>query len=156
MQNKSFASLLKQILDASEMDVKSAHALLTEQGVSISYSVLAAYRSFDSVPALERAKAILKAFDYPIDEDELIETLEHSRAEFKELKREKRSHISRGIRIQPEAISPKMDVDELEMLLDYRIKELFGNAGSLNMYITQLIHDDLTENGYVNSAQEDE
>lgn len=150
----TFSTLLTQLVEESEESLrqiaKKIQDRLNDQNssVKISYQALAAYRNFTSVPSFERAVIIINYFNYSIDNKQLTEILDYSRAELKKMNEEK--DIRQGIRLNPKNFEEGMSVMELEIIIKQRITEIYGeDNGSINTYVTDLMKKDLISSGYI-------
>ena len=150
----TYSMLLQQILDAVNMNDKSANSFLNENGLAISYPAFWSYRSFRSVPSFERAKAILKGFNYPIEDSDLEEILEYSRVELKNNILETKKYISKGVRLSPRQIAPSLSADELENVIMERARKVIGPDATINNYLNTLVKRDLIESGYIEEESE--
>ena len=152
MQKTTFATVFGQILAASDMSLRQAHAYLEERGVQVPYQTLSAYKTFSAVPAYDRALDILKAFDYEIADEDLSELLQYSATELKQYREDARKYLNRGVRINPKFFSEDMTSDDLEFIINQRIEE--SGDGTLNTYLMRLIKEDLTKNGFLGEENE--
>lgn len=141
MTNITFSSLFTQILNASNMNLREAHALLADKDVNVPYSSLSAYKTFAAVPTYDRALNMLRAFEYKISNDELIEILAYSKSQLSNLRDDTRQYFNKGVRINPENISEGLSSEELARMIEQRIADL--SESNFNTYIAKLIKDDL-------------
>lgn len=153
MQLITFSAMLNQIMNASHINLRKAHKLLQENGVSISYSSLAAYKAFTAVPSYERAQEVLRAFDYELSDEELMEVLLYSRSELKEYREDARQYLNKGFRMNPKYFAENMTSDDLELLIDRRIDET--GEGTLNSYVSRLVKEDLIRSGLLESEDKE-
>ena len=146
----TFAVLLSQILEGSGIRyAKQAYEIIEQNGVRISYSTFANYKSFTTVPEFRIAKEILQSFDYECSDEELRSILEHSSRELKNMRDESRTLLRRGISINPEYYRDDLDADTLQDYIVECAKEELGPDATINEYINYLIKKDLTEKGYM-------
>ena len=142
----TFSSLFIQLLSSSEMSLRKVHQLLND---TISYPALSSYKNFNTVPPLDRARAILNVFNYPISDDELLEILAYSKKELKEYNEDDDKLYRKSIRIVPSDIQANLTRQALEQIITSRVLDVDPENGNINKYITELIKKDLYENSYL-------
>lgn len=145
-----FSALLSQLLGESKQPANEIVRLITknDQTIKISYPAFMSYKNFDTVPSYEKAKTILDYFNYKMTEDELAEVLTHSRTELKKIKESEAKTVRQGVRLSPSYFGVE-SADDLSVIIQRRITDLYKEDGSMNTYISDLIKRDLKDSGYI-------
>lgn len=143
MRRITFAALFTQLLENSEFkNLRAFSDALDHDGYSISYTSLAAYKSFNSIPGFERARAIVNELDYyQLSDADLRSILEFSAESLGKIRADSRT-LQRGIRLNPEHISPGMTASELNLHMMERAETLLGENATVNSYFEYLIKKD--------------
>lgn len=131
-----------------ESDFKTMKELsdaLSESGAPIKYTTLMSYKKFEVVPPFEKAKQIVRTFEYDLPDDDLQKILDYSRSELKAINSSRR-YLQRGFRLNPRHFRKDMTVEQLEQRISERADTLFGDNATINMYIEYLIKKDMEEN----------
>ena len=152
----TFSALLAQLVDESGMTNRKVALEIQEKlrkensNVSLSYPAFFAYRNFTMVPTFEKALIIVNFFNYDISNEDLSAILEYSRSELKKMREDEAKDIRQGIRIKPSNFYEGLSASELEIIINQRIDELYGEGnGSMNAYVNDLIKNDLIKYGYI-------
>lgn len=104
------------------------------------------YRTGEQVPDYIVAKAILEFLNIDINEDELREILLQSKERSKELRKMQKTP-SKLLYINSTNIDLGIDIGTvgIEEVINDRVRELYGNDGSIKKYIEDLIQKDLND-----------
>lgn len=156
--NTTFSILLSQLIEQMGFTTRQACSFLKKKDVHIPYSTLAGYKAFDTVPSIDRARQILNAFSYDIDDSALNELIEYSKEENRKLK-ESNGYVQTGIRLSVKQFGKNIDNEQLSLILTQRaneLSELIEGQPSLNSYVSYLIKKDLMESGYIANKGEKE
>lgn len=148
-----FATILKQLISGSGLNLIKTLNYLQNHDVSVSYSALSTYQKGNAVPSFDRARSILDAFDYPIEDDDLREILNMSRSRMQEQHEQSSDVVNTSIRLRPEYFG-NMSASDLLFTIRDRVKTFPEADGNMNRYINFLIRKDLVESGYID-LQED-
>lgn len=146
--NTTFSSLITQLMEQMDFSTKDTCKFLSDKGIDIPYSTFASYKSFDTVPSINRAKQILDTFNYEIGDEELREMIQYSKEENRKLK-ESNGYVQTGIRLATKQFSNDIDSEQLQVMITQRANELIENQPSINSYVTYLIKKDLIDSGYL-------
>lgn len=144
----TFSTLLVQLMEQMSFNTKETCDFLKHNGIDVPYSTFSSYKSFETVPSIERARSIINAFGYQISEAELKEIISYSREESRKLK-ESNGYVQTGIRLSAKQFGKDIDSEQLDVMLTQRASELIEKQPSLNSYVTYLIKKDLIESGYL-------
>ena len=141
------------ILDAAMRDygvgVRNFAEVLEEQGITdINFRRISDYRNGNHTPTYDRAKLMLRALEYEISEEELLDALRENREEIKNQEsylNSESKEVRRTIRIKLKRLIPNIEPEEAERFLQNRIEELFGDSSRISDYIQSLIAKDLQQ-----------
>lgn len=135
-----FSDLVKGLMkDKNLRKAKNTHIWLSNHDCNIAYSSLVRYISGSACPSFGKAKLILKAFEYDIDDNELQEILSNS----KKATDENDNSIMKGTVLSSSDFG--VSTVQLEELINQRILET--ETSSFSKYIATLVKKDLIENG---------
>lgn len=144
--NLTFSVLMTQLYEESDFKtMKELSDALSESGAPIKYTTLMSYKKFEVVPPFEKAKQIVRTFEYDLPDDDLQKILDYSRSELKAINSSRR-YLQRGFRLNPRHFRKDMTVEQLEQRISERADTLFGDNATINMYIEYLIKKDMEEN----------
>jgi hypothetical protein len=151
MYQITFSALMLQLMQASSTALKQLFESLKQNGSSITYTSLSAYKTGTVIPPFEKASEILKVFGYEMSQDDLTSVLSYSRQELKNYKDETGTSHSQGIRILPSIFGEEYSSAQIMSRVDQRVNE--GGFGNINNYINHLIKKDLVENNYMEDEE---
>lgn len=142
----AFHEILAYILEEKKLNKNTASKYLKNKGLDIERHVVSTYVNCTVVPRAFRAKEILQAFEYELNDDDLKEALELS----KQIKRSQSygndKYFVTGIRIPFSRLSSiENNPLKIELMLNERINEInrrLKKRGTIS-YITTLIKADL-------------
>lgn len=148
MSNK-IMPLFSEILNDSMYQETKANRRLVEgisNSVRCSMRNIQRYRTGEQVPDYIVAKAILEFLNIDINEDELREILLQSKERSKELRKMQKTP-SKLLYINSTNIDLGIDIGTvgIEEVINDRVRELYGNDGSIKKYIEDLIQKDLND-----------
>ena len=151
MSNLRFSLLLKSAMEDYGVGPNKLEEILREQGVeNITNKRISEYTREVSTPSLEKAEIIMKALEYPIDDDTLKESLDLNRMLIKEERKEnelnERSSYGRTltVHVRLRKLVPGLLPLEAEARVISRIRELYGDEDVVN-YVEKLIAADLQQ-----------
>lgn len=143
--NITFSALMTQLYDQSDFKtIKELSDAMSDSGAPIKYTTLMSYKKFEVVPPFEKARQIIRAFQYELSDDDLQKILDYSRSELKAINSSRR-YLQRGFRLNPRHFKKDMTVEQLEQRISERADVLFGDNATINMYIEYLIKKDMEE-----------
>lgn len=154
----AFHEILAYILEEKNLNKNTASKYLKTKGIDIERAVVSTYVNCTVVPKPFRAKEILQAFGYEMNDDELKEALNLS----KQIKRSQNygndKYFVTGIRIPFSKLSSiETNPLKIELMLNQRINEInqrIKKRGTIS-YITTLIKADL-DYGLLDDALKEE
>ena len=154
--SECFSVILTQAMQAYGVGCRKFDEILVESGITdISYKRISDYSNGIHTPSFERAKALLSALEYPIDDKTLMNALKLNR----EMIKDEADYVSVGskevrrtIRIKLKRLLPDKTEEETERFLWQRITDLCGDEKQLSLYVQGLIAKDLQE--YILSGEE--
>ena len=150
MDNITFSMLLTQIMEGSNIRfANTAYQIIKEHGIDISYPTFANYKSFSTVPPYEVARQILDCFDYECTDAELVEILDYSNRELKNMRQDERKSFKRTINLIPKNFEDDLSADSLQTLLEMRAQDIYGEEANINKYINYLVYEDLIKHGLI-------
>lgn len=164
---ETYSTLLRQILEDQNINLKELHADLLNLDIDITYPSLYGYLTGKTVPAFELAKEILAKENYVIDDADLISTLKYSRKKWKEAQQGEDSVLDIHMKIKPETIDKTFmnNTAALKSALEMRAEELFTDTElvtqftasgkrKLGAYLAYLVRKDLIENDFIEGDEE--
>lgn len=152
MFGQRFSLLLKKAMEEYGVGSTKLAEILKEQGVNnISNKRISEYTRAVSTPSLEKAKVIMSVLEYPIDEEDLKESLALNR----ELIRDEHmqdtialesNNYARAlvVRVRLRNITPGQPTIDTERRVMDRARDLFGTQ-DIARYVEKLISKDLQE-----------
>lgn len=148
-RNTNFSDFVRSLMASSDYgSYRKLYKTLSERDCDFSYSTLTGYCNGNVCPTPEKARQIISAFDYPIDEEELDDLLNQSKNMIREMDQSEK-YIQHGVRIPVNYFGlPKA---KLEISMSKRAEEVTGKDKSFNAYICYLIKEDLTKSGILES-----
>ena len=143
--NITFSALMTQLYDQSDFKtIKELSDAMSDSGSPIKYTTLMSYKKFEVVPPFEKARQIIRTFQYELSDDDLQKILDYSRSELKAINSSRR-YLQRGFRLNPRHFRKDMTVEQLEQRISERADTLFGDHATINMYIEYLIKKDMED-----------
>ena len=85
---------------------------MSDSGAPIKYTPLMSYKKFEVVPPFEKARQIIRTFQYELSDDDLQKILDYSRSELKAINSSRR-YLQRGFRLNPRHFRKDMTVEQL-------------------------------------------
>lgn len=150
-----FSGILAEAMEAYGVGPKRMEGLLLDRGIDdISFKRISEYANGVHTPTFERARLLLQALDFSIDDEALLEALRLNRLlirEEAEYMSDRSREIRRTVRIKLHPLLPGHTAEEAERFLWSRIEELCGEH-QLSLYLQNLISKDLRE--YIISREE--
>jgi len=151
-----FSGILQVAMDSYGVGCRRFQTILESRGINdITYKRISDYSNGVHTPSFEKARVMLNVLEYPIEDEELIQSLKLN----KELIKEEAEYMTSGskevrrtIRIKLKRLLPGQTPEETERFLWQRISDLCGDEKQLSLYIQGLISKDLQE--YIVSKEE--
>lgn len=149
--SESFAALLRDAMERAGVGGRRLEDLLHDAGIhNISDKRISEYCNALHTPSYEKARQLLDVLDYPLSDQELLESLRRNRELIREGSAMGGSYdpnreLHTTIRIKLRKLVPGQSAEENERYLHERVLELFGREKSLSDYIQWLIAKDLSE-----------
>lgn len=154
--SECFSGLLAEAMEAYGVGPKRLEGLLQDRGITdISFKRISEYANGLHTPSFERARVLLQALEFSIDDEALLEALRLNRElirEETEYMSDRSREIRRTVRIKLKPLLPGRTAEESERFLWSRIEELCDGERKLSLYIQNLIAKDLRE--YIISREE--
>lgn len=138
-----FSEILDAHMTAGGFNVRSFTKFLNEKGINVSPQRVSDYRNCSATPSYERARQILDALEYSMSEKDLIDSLKQNKDIYKSYEYKREDFLKASVSLKLKAIFPDKDVMETKRIVLDRIKELYGENGSFNTYLTDLVINDL-------------
>lgn len=136
-------------INANGIDAtKACKLVFTKTKRNISPRSMRRYVTGEIVPDYLKAKDILSAFNFKIDEMELRKSLELSKQQRELFNMSRSRHytsIDKSIRIKLVGMIEGLSPEDTNRLLSERIGLLLGDPGEITTYINMLIKKDLEE-----------
>lgn len=151
-RDTTFQNIFDSILTATGFNVSDAYKVIRGKGVNISYAALTKYTKFTRVPSFTTAKSILSAFNFTIQDADLADVLQYSRAQLKRYGFSGTQYYQPQLRLNPARFG-EFTSAQFSDLLDIRVRN--GGYSSLNDYISSLIEQDLAANHYISAKAEE-
>lgn len=149
---KYFSHILSDAMsDSGITTCRGVEAVLIENGTTdINFRRVSEYKNGYTVPPFEKAKSLLSALKYTIDDSELTRILEESRERAKDVKEEfgfnrQKGIIKRRININLNEILSEFEESAAEKVLEKRVKDLYGDENMFSRYVNMLIKKDLED-----------
>lgn len=148
-----FGLMLSNAMAEQGVSCKRLEDFLLVGGVTtISRKRIGEYCNSQHTPTFEKAKAIFRALDYDISDEELLESLRLNRyiiasgnAASGTNERFGRRELRTTIRLKLWKVVPSQTTEETEQEIKNRIRELFGEERHMGDYVQWLIAKDLRE-----------
>lgn len=135
-----FSDLIKALMFEEHLQkAKQLHEWLIGKDCNIAYSSLVRYISGSACPSFGKAKQILNAFNYDIEDESLNEMLLNS----KKTADQNESSVMKGTVLSAKDFG--ISVVQIESLINQRILET--ESSSFSNYVSRLIKKDLNESG---------
>lgn len=151
MSNIRFSLLLKTAMDDFGVGPNKLEEILRQRNVfNITNKRISEYIRAVSTPSLEKAKIIMEALEFPIDEESLRASLELNRALIKEEKEEQLLIGTSGygrtmnVHIRLRNLIPGQSTLDTEQRVISRVRELYGTQDIVK-YVEKLIATDLQQ-----------
>lgn len=148
-----FSILLSRVMSDYGVGGARLEEILKEHGVdNITFRRISEYLRNVSTPPFDKARAIMDVMGFPINDEELKESLDFNRElireerEDEEFMRGYSKYIKAKIRLKNIEVRKGDTPTQTERVLKDRIAQLYGNENNLSVYIEQLIREDLNKN----------
>lgn len=143
-----FRDILQTAMEEYGVTTRKLEEILVSRGVTnINFRRISEYKNGKFTPTYEKAKQILDALDYPITEEELLESLERNREEIKieeEYTSIKQKELIVSARIKYNRLLPDIEPEQAERFLLERVRQVQGSEEkNFSNYIQMLIAKDL-------------
>lgn len=142
-----YSNLLKNAMYSAGVGEVRLVEMLRERGIdNINKRRISEYINNSTTPPFHKARIIMDTLSFPIDDEMLTESLEYNRQLIREEKEMAESNgytKSFTVKLKYRKMGRFSSSVEAQMVLNARLKTVFGENGTLTEYVEWLISEDL-------------